>query len=170
MTFQMRRCSLSDICSQAVSRARPMGEAVGVDYRFSAADDLPEVWADAGRVEQVVVNLLSNATKFSPKGTRVDVRVTLVGSERVRVEVNDEGPGLSPAIIDRVFDRFVQGESGDTRSSGGTGLGLTIARSIVQRHGGEIGVDKEFVGGASFYFELPSANLVGRGKSGPVVL
>ena len=118
-----------------------MGEAVGVDYRFSAAVDVPDVWADVGRIEQVVANLLSNATKFSPKGTTVDVRVSVVGEERVRVEVSDEGPGLPPAIIDRVFERFVQGDSGDTRSSGGTGLGLTIARSIVERHGGEVPAD-----------------------------
>jgi PAS domain S-box-containing protein len=168
LAFQMRRCSLAEICEQAVKTARPMGESVGVSYRFTATDALPEVWADASRIEQVVANLLSNATKFSPKGGTVTVQVDASAAERVRVEVTDQGPGLPEGIAEKVFERFVQGESGDTRSSGGTGLGLTIARSIVERHGGEIGVTSQPGRGASFFFELPSAKLVGRGHTGPI--
>ena len=145
-----------------------MGASVEVDYRFSSPPELPDVWADAGRIEQVVTNLLSNATKFSPKGSVVDVKLIAQEDERLRVEVTDRGPGLSEELAARVFERFVQGESGDTRRSGGTGLGLTIARSIVDRHGGEIGVRSRPGEGATFYFELPTAQLVHRGSSGPV--
>lgn len=169
MAFDMRRCSLVDICRDAVDSAAPMGESVSVAYRFDAVAGLPPVWADAGRIEQVVANLLSNATKYSPTGSTVEVRVDTAGSERLRVEVRDQGPGLEPELANKVFERFVQGETGDTRSSGGTGLGLTIARSIVERHGGEIGVVSTPGSGATFYFELPTATSVQRGNSRPEI-
>ena len=126
------------------------------------------MWADAGRIEQVVTNLLSNATKYAPRGSVVDLKLKESDGERLRVEVIDRGPGLEPELAARVFERFVQGDSGDTRASGGTGLGLTIAKSIVERHGGEIGVKSQPGQGASFYFILPTAASIHRYRTGSV--
>lgn len=165
LEFSMQRVDLGEVVARTVESTRPIGEARDVEYATRVADDAPLAWADPGRIEQVVANLLSNATKHAPVGSRIDVVVDAPEPGRLRVQVRDEGPGLSEAVAGRVFDRFEQGEMGDTRPSGGTGLGLAIARAIVQRHGGEIGVESELGKGANFYFELPTATSLGRGES-----
>jgi PAS domain S-box-containing protein len=109
---------------------------------------------DPGRVEQVLANLLSNAVKFSPEGCEVHVRID-AEEERVRVEVEDQGPGVAPEDRDRIFQRFHQGDATDRRRQGGTGLGLAIGRALVEAHGGSLGVEDVPEGGSRFWFVLP---------------
>ncbi len=165
LDFDMQPSDLAGVVARAVETNRPLGQAKGVDFEFVADDELPEAWIDPGRIEQVVTNLVSNASKHAPKDTKIEVRVDLAAPGRLRVQVRDHGPGLEESMMDRVFERFEQGDMGDTRPSGGTGLGLAIARAIVQRHGGEIGVESELGSGANFYFELPTAAALGRAAS-----
>lgn len=115
----------------------------------------PRVMADADRIVQVCVNLLSNAAKFSPADAEVDVVV----EERdglARVGVVDRGPGLPPEFHARVFERFAQADSSDRRAKGGTGLGLAICRSIVEAHGGRLAFTSEPNVRTEFFFELPA--------------
>jgi PAS domain S-box-containing protein len=112
------------------------------------------VEGDADRLEQVVTNLVSNAVKFSPEGATVAVAVSLAGG-RVRVEVCDRGPGIPASFRGRIFQKFSQADSSDTRLKGGTGLGLSISKAIVERHGGAIGFRDAPGGGTVFHFELP---------------
>jgi signal transduction histidine kinase len=112
------------------------------------------VVADGDRVTQVVVNLLSNAAKYSPRGD--EVLVTLgVHDGRARVTVIDRGPGIPAEFRSRVFERFAQADASDRREKGGTGLGLNICRSIVEAHGGTIGFESEPGVRTAFRFELP---------------
>ena len=109
---------------------------------------------DVDRITQVVANLLSNAAKFSPPGIPVTVTMTPWRS-KVRVSVRDQGPGIPEEFRDRIFQKFSQADSSDTRLKGGTGLGLNISKAIVEKHGGSIGFETQVGSGTTFYFELP---------------
>jgi len=127
-----------------------------VDFFVLAPDDAVPAQVDAGRVQQVLLNLLSNAFKFTPPhGT---VRIELKGvTERgtARVEVGDSGPGIPAERRDEVFERFHQLDGAATRKMGGTGLGLYIVREVVGLHGGTLAIDDAPEGGALFVVELP---------------
>jgi signal transduction histidine kinase len=112
------------------------------------------VHADRKRLMQVLTNLLSNAAKFSPAQTTVEVRMQQA-SGAVRVEVRDRGPGIPESFRDRMFMRFAQADSTVTRQKGGTGLGLAISKRLVEMMDGRIGFEDRDGGGSTFYFELP---------------
>ncbi len=116
------------------------------------------VHGDRDRLAQVLVNLVSNAIKFSPEGERVRVRAQpspSPGSGRVRLSVTDQGPGIARADVPKLFQKFHQLDASDARRRGGSGLGLVIAKTLVEAHHGHIGVDSEIDRGSTFYFELP---------------
>lgn len=143
---------------------QPIEESLGValirlDERLagrtvsaSLAPDLPLVPADGVLIEQVFVNLLENALKYTPAGTPIDITAT-EGSGVLEVSVADRGPGIPPGEEERVFEKFFRAEG--TPPGGGVGLGLTICRGIVRAHGGEIRVEARKGGGAIFRFTLP---------------
>jgi PAS domain S-box-containing protein len=111
--------------------------------------------ADPGRLFQVLVNLASNAMKFSPPGSKVQIRVDLPESGKVRFAVVDRGPGIERQQIPNLFGKFQQLETANSRRYPGTGLGLAISKAIVEEHGGAIGVESEVGVGSTFWFELP---------------
>ena len=117
------------------------------------------VIGDPGRVGQVVANLLSNADKYSPRGMPVTVEVERVGG-KVRISITDQGPGIPDDLQEAVFDRFRRLGNHMTRDAGGTGLGLHIARALVQAMGGEIWVESRLGEGSTFRFTLPAAPLI----------
>ena len=131
------------------------GAATGVQVTLEARIDPGlDVWADPDRVVQVLVNLLSNAAKFSPPGAVVEVVAENRG-EQALFQVRDRGRGIPADKLDAIFERFRQVDSSDARDKGGTGLGLAICRSIVQQHGGRIWVASEWGKGSTFFFTLP---------------
>jgi two-component system phosphate regulon sensor histidine kinase PhoR len=113
------------------------------------------VWGDADRLQQVLFNLADNAIKYGKTEGRVTVGTRSVGTEKTEVFVADDGPGIPPDSIDRVFERFYRVDRARSRESGGTGLGLAIVKHIVQAHGGEAWARSELQKGATFYFTLP---------------
>jgi CheY-like chemotaxis protein len=126
-----------------------------VEITFTATTELGLVCADPDRVQQVVWNLLSNAVKFTPSRGRVDVALEREG-EWIVIRVTDTGIGIPKELLPHIFDRFLQGESGAARQHGGLGLGLAIARQLVELHGGQISASSTGKGhGASFVVRLP---------------
>lgn len=117
------------------------------------AEDLPWVSMDGSLIEQVLVNLVENAVKYTPRGTPIEIDAKLDGEEVV-VEVADRGPGLPPGTEERVFEKFYRAQ--EEGSQGGVGLGLAICRAIVEAHGGRIWAENRPGGGASFKFSLPA--------------
>jgi signal transduction histidine kinase len=105
---------------------------------------------------QVLSNLLSNAAKFSPKDRPVEIDI-IVENNHTRVWVHDYGPGIPIEFRPRVFSAFAQADSSDTRQQGGTGLGLKISKTLVEKMGGKMGFDTELGVGTSFWFQLPLA-------------
>jgi signal transduction histidine kinase len=131
------------------------GSATALQVRMEAR--VPpglEVWGDSDRMVQVLVNLLSNAAKFSPPGAVVEVVVEDRGSNAL-FQVRDRGRGIPADRLDDIFERFRQVDSSDARDKGGTGLGLAICRTIVQQHGGRIWVASEWGKGSTFFFTVP---------------
>ena len=142
------------LVENAVATTSELFRERGTRVELSLPDGVPPVRADADRLMQVMVNLLSNASKFVPeKGGRVDVALRCEG-DGIVVEVRDNGPGVPPADRASVFEKFRQG--GDALSRpGGTGLGLPISRQIVDHFGGSMWLESNPGGGACFAFRLP---------------
>jgi signal transduction histidine kinase len=138
-----------------VEAARSDAARGGVTLTCELAEALPPVRGDAARLQKVVRNLLSNAVKFTPPGGRVRVRVDRAGDE-ARLVVEDTGIGIAPAFLPHVFDRFRQADSSMTRVHGGLGLGLALARELVELHEGRLSAASPGDGaGATFTVHLP---------------
>lgn len=130
------------------------GYAAKVDVSIDVVvEDAMHVEADADRVVQVLTNLISNALKFSPEGGTVILKISK-SDKRVRFSVTDQGPGIPPEQMHKLFSRFGQLGDKDSRKKLGTGLGLAISKAIIQEHGGEIGVESTLGKGSTFWFEL----------------
>ncbi|HYI23539.1 MAG TPA: ATP-binding protein [Candidatus Limnocylindrales bacterium] len=141
----------------ALDRLRTFAERQSITLAAGLPEsDLPWVRGDAERLEQVLVNLLHNAVKFSPEGSTVEVSARQSG-DQIAVEVRDRGVGIPRADIDRVFERFYKVDKSRSPGRGGTGLGLSIARHIVEGHGGRIWVESEDGKGSTFTFTVPLA-------------
>jgi PAS domain S-box-containing protein len=135
-----------------------------VSVEYSAADELPPVAADLDKVRQVLVNLVENAIKYSPDGGRVEVGVE-PNADAVRFYVRDEGLGIPPEDQERVFEKFYRADPQMLRGVGGTGLGLYICKELVGRMGGHIWVESSGEKGSTFYFELPTAEVLAHGPA-----
>ncbi|HZP03740.1 MAG TPA: PAS domain S-box protein [Terracidiphilus sp.] len=155
-----------DLLRRAADTAREAAGRAGIVFRIDARS--APVFADEERMLQVLHELLTNAIKFS--GPETTIRLTAQpagrnasGSNEVCFAIEDQGSGIDPEKLDRIFERFLQGDSSDTRAMGGTGLGLALCRSIVEQHGGRIWAESEIGKGSRFLFTLPAASLVEAG-------
>jgi two-component system sensor histidine kinase KdpD len=127
-------------------------------FVVDVADDLPAVLGDESRQWQVLVNLVSNAVKYSPPDAPVEVRAAVVGDE-VEVSVADRGAGIAPDELSRLFGKFSRvGSAGTGKKAMGTGLGLYICRSLVEAHGGTIRVESTVGEGTTFTYTVPLAD------------
>jgi signal transduction histidine kinase len=153
--------SLTDLLTDVDAVVGPILAQRGQRVRIRLANHLPEVLADSRRLGQVLINLILNASKFGAPNTPIDVTITKRNGA-VRVSVADRGPGVSAAQAQRLFEPYyrVPGSGVD-----GVGLGLSIVKSIVEAHGGLVGVDSRRGGGARFWFSVPTVSNVGRSAS-----
>jgi signal transduction histidine kinase len=115
---------------------------------------VPLVLADPQRARQVLRNLVENAVKYSPEGGPVTIKAE-AKPNHVQISVTDQGIGIEPQHLDHIFDRFFQVDSASTRKVGGSGLGLSICRAIVEAHDGQIWAESQANVGSTFYFTLP---------------
>ena len=141
-----------DILTAAVERLRLQAERAGLTLSLNCPQDLPLVLADQPRLEQVTVNLLHNAIKFTPSGGHIEVSAQ-VQNDLVVFSVKDTGIGIPSNDLARIFERFYKADRG--RATGGTGLGLSISRHLVDAHGGKIWVESVEGKGSSFYYSIP---------------
>ncbi len=145
---------------------RPLVENVFSDLQaksesknMTLANELPELTArgDVNRLDQVLTNLVDNAIKYGCAQGSVQVGGKILGNGQLEIFVRDDGTGIPPESLDRVFERFYRVDKARSRDQGGTGLGLSIVKHIVQAHGGEVRCESELGKGATFFFTLPTA-------------
>jgi len=146
---------LRSVTEAALDAVRPALEAKQIRIETDYQDNLRIIQGDFDRLQQVVWNLLSNASKFTPSGGRVGLQITENGGF-AQIQVTDNGPGVAPDFLPHVFERFRQADGSTTRTHGGLGLGLAIVRHLVELHGGTISVNNvETSSGAVFTVKLP---------------
>lgn len=156
--LQIEAVPAGALLRRGTDRLRAQAERSQVRLSLDLPAELPPVYVDAGRIEQVVTNLIHNAIKFTPSGGEIRVSAAVTDAQFLTVKVTDTGVGIAPDDLPRVFERFYKADR--ARSSGGTGLGLAIAKHIVQAHGGRIWVESRLGKGSTFFFTLsttPSA-------------
>jgi len=159
--LELTPVSLARVILDAVDSVRPGAAARAIDLRLDV-DEGPVANADPDRLQQVVWNLLSNASKFTPEGGRIDVTLR-ANRTHATITVADTGVGISSDFLPHVFDRFRQAEQGFTRSHGGLGLGLAIVKQLVEMHGGEATARSDGPSkGATFDVRLPLARTIPR--------
>lgn len=154
LTLDVRPVDLGDLAHAAVETVRRDAAARSITVRTEISPSLPAIRGDGDRLQQVIWNLLSNAVKFARPGGQITLRAS-PDDDAVRIVVEDDGPGIAPEFLPHVFEQFRQGDSSMTREHGGLGLGLAIARRLVQLHGGTIAAANREQGGAVFTVRLP---------------
>lgn len=152
--FNLRLVDVKPLVEQVIEVNAVFTDSFNVRVRLDVGAGETAVRADADRLTQVVVNLLSNAVKFSPPDQEVVVAIEQ-RDDCLRIAVRDHGPGIPDDFKARIFEKFAQVDATDARRRGGSGLGLSIAKQIVTRLGGDIGYETELGGGASFHVDLP---------------
>jgi two-component system phosphate regulon sensor histidine kinase PhoR len=145
-----------DIISSAIDRLRLQAERAGLTIKYNEYTALPEILADRKRIEQVIVNLLHNAIKFTPEGGRIELMANYsdeLAMNQVVISIQDTGVGIAEEDLPRIFERFYKADR--ARSGGGTGLGLAISRHLVEAHGGKIWAESRLGNGSTFFFSIP---------------
>ncbi len=147
--------SLVDVLQRSMDAVKPRADAKGVEVSLEAHGELPHVEMDSMRIAQVVGNLLENAINYTPQGGAVTVTASLSGPRTARVSVSDTGMGIPADDLDNIFERFYRVDPSRTRATGAAGLGLTIAKGLVEAHGGAIYAESTLGQGSRFTFDLP---------------
>ncbi|MFO0633763.1 MAG: ATP-binding protein [Nannocystaceae bacterium] len=170
--LELRPMAVAVLVAKAIDAVALAAQGAEVTLR-AELPPLPPVLVDAEKLQRVLVNLLGNAIKFSPRGAAVVVQAatapirrpfeaeTLFGEEAhdaVRISVVDQGIGIAPEQLSRVFEAFYQVDAGPTRRHGGAGLGLSIVRNLVVAHGGEVWADSRVGAGTTMSFTVPLAS------------
>jgi signal transduction histidine kinase len=155
LALDRRQTDCEALARAEVERFSASAREAGIELTCSSEPGLPPALVDAGRIGQVVANLLSNALRHTPRGGQIEVSVTREGDESLTLSVQDSGPGIPEAERARVFERYYRLDDARSTASGGRGLGLAIAAGIVRAHGGTIRVGSAALGGASFMVVLP---------------
>jgi two-component system, OmpR family, sensor histidine kinase KdpD len=164
--LQLYRQSLSvaDLLADVDAVVSPLLVQRGQHLRIRTPNDMPEVLADSRRVGQVLVNLILNASKFGAPNTSIDIGIS-ARNGTVRVSVADRGPGVSPEQAQKLFEPYYRAPATAGSGKDGVGLGLSIVKSIVEAHGGQVGVESRRGGGARFWFCVPSVGHSAPAKS-----
>lgn len=153
LAMDVRTEDVEGLISDTIEMLRPLASGSSIVLESEIASTVRPVLADAGRIQQVLSNLVGNAVKFTPRGGRITVTARELDGE-IRFGVTDTGPGIPPEELPHIFGRFWQSRPSDRR---GIGLGLAIAKGIVEAHGGRIWVESQVGSGSAFYFTLPAA-------------
>ncbi len=155
MVLSMERASINDLVADALKTALVLIKDKSLVLSFKAAEPPPMIMMDKTRIHQVLLNLISNAAKFTDEGSITVSTYIVPGSQFLTVSVQDTGRGIAEEFLGLIFQEFMQGDNSNAREMGGTGLGLPISRHFVEMHGGSLVVQSEKGKGSTFSFTLP---------------
>lgn len=154
MKFDITPHEITELINESMLGNKDYGKKYQIQYKLSQDSVSAKVNVDAGRFMQVMTNLLSNAAKFSPPDSIVEIRTARINN-KIRVSVMDKGKGIDKESQPYIFQKFFQANSSNQRTPGGTGLGLAISKSFIEKMNGEIGFDSIIGKGTTFYINLP---------------
>jgi len=154
LMLSLSEVSMATVVNEVAQMMAPAVKSKGLDLCVTVSENIPVLKIDKDKIIQVLTNLVSNAVKFTDRGTVV-VEASCTSENAVRVSVSDTGIGIRQEDVCRLFHSFSQVAPAQYRKSGSTGLGLAISKRIIQKHGGKIGVDSVWGKGSTFYFLLP---------------
>ena len=158
LTLHKEPYDINVLLERAVSMLQPLCDEKSLTVHLDLARDLPKVSIDIDRINQVIYNLLNNAIRYIEAGCMITVStqvVTVQGRPYVQVQIADTGSGIAPEDLQHIFQYFYRSEKSRSRKSGGSGIGLALARQFVRSHGGRIWADSEVGRGTTFTFILP---------------
>ena len=161
MEIRSEPLSLNDLFEGLTSVLKPLSEQKQLSVVATVAADVPIIYTDQAKLQQVLYNFLSNAIKFSPPGERIDLSAEREDENSVRISVTDRGPGIPPEKHEVIFEKFRQVDASHTREHSGTGLGLAISKELISLLGGTISVKSEVGAGSTFWIVLPLKNVAG---------
>jgi signal transduction histidine kinase len=159
LSIQTQPIELSQLLNRIQTTIGVELEDQQIDLNVNLPDDLPQADVDMQRIEQVFLNLLSNAARYTPANGEIRIDAEIFEAEWIEVTVCDTGPGFDEDDVAHVFDRFYRADKSRARQSGGSGLGLAIVKALIEAHGGTISASNAVNGGACFRFTLPIAAL-----------
>ncbi len=155
LQLEVRPVDLAALIEAVASDAAPAAGANGICVVADLRQPIEPVEGDSVRLQQVIRNLVNNAVKFTPAGGKVELALRRIGPN-VEISVTDNGEGIAPEFLPRIFERFLQGDASTNRRHGGLGLGLAIVRQIIEMHGGNVRAESEGLGkGSRFVVQLP---------------
>ncbi|RME24483.1 MAG: sensor histidine kinase, partial [Deltaproteobacteria bacterium] len=152
--YRMEPCDVREVVERAIAICRAQAEEAGMKIELSIQDELPEIRGDRDSLVEVVVNLLSNAVKYSPRGGRIGINVA-AEKEWLKIRVSDEGIGIPRSEQKKIFEKFYRVDNPRAAEVGGSGLGLSLVKYIVQAHGGTVEVNSAPGEGSTFTVTLP---------------
>jgi len=155
MELHIEQISLDQLCRAALAAFSLETRQKRIKIKLLLDDNVPHLVTDAGKVQQILYNFLSNAVKFTPEHGRIEVRAQMLDERNVRISVTDTGCGIADADKEKIFEKFHQLGSPLTRSSPGTGLGLAISRELTPMIGGTIGFESQLTHGSTFWLDIP---------------
>jgi len=155
MELHIEQASVLQICESLVSSFALLARKKRIRIHMEVSPEVPLVVTDAGKVQQVLYNFLSNAVKFTPAKGRIEIRASMLDDRMVRIAVSDTGCGIAAADQDKIFDKFRQGDGSLTREVPGSGLGLTISKELADMLAGAIGLESRVDIGSTFWLDIP---------------
>jgi signal transduction histidine kinase len=155
LELELEPVDVGELVEQVVGQTSSAAEARQITLRAEIEPSIPPVTADGDRLIQVLTNLLGNALRYAPESGHVTVRAAKADG-KVRLSVEDDGPGIEPQELPYVFERFWRGDKSRSRGSGGSGIGLAIVRQLIEMHSGTVGVESQVGHGTTFWIELPA--------------
>jgi len=154
LQLELTQVDLFALAERVLERFRAQADSVGTRLSLDAKPGCPEIQADPSRIEQVLVNLISNALRYVPEAGAIHLHISC-DAHAVTLSLRDNGPGIPDESLEHIFERFYRADRGRSRAEGGSGLGLAIARQLVEAHGGELNAANHPAGGALFLVRLP---------------
>lgn len=155
MEMHIEKTSIPQLCRAVVGSFAALTKKKRIKVKLTADENIPTLMADAGKVQQILYNFLSNSVKFTPERGRIEIRVSMQGEQMVRIAVSDTGCGIAEADKEKLFKKFSQADGSITRQSAGSGLGLAISKELAAMLAGTIGMESEVGKGSTFWLDIP---------------
>ncbi len=155
MKLHIEKADVSELCRSAMAAFSTVTKQKRIKIKLRIGEDVPELVTDAGKVQQILDNFLSNAVKFTPEEGRIEIGAEMLDEKTVRIFVSDTGCGMAEDDKEKIFEKFTQVDGSITRESTGSGLGLAISKELAGLLAGSIGLESELGKGSTFRLDIP---------------